>query len=329
MTDLYTNTPMTQRMDQARSVFGDNPADVARGIAGNMTNSPTFQEPLQDQKNALGAMQEIAAYDQQLGQKFQQGNQNATQQIQGNNAMLSNFASAGATPQETIAKGQQAMPATGYQTSFNGILSPFVPSGLASGQQQAATDVFNMASQTRAALEKTVGTEAQAYAEALRYALAQEQYEAERQRQLEQDKKASEAAEFERQLELIKMTGGSIYNPYDGKTYTIPAPEGANSGSFDIQSALSNLRGGTVQGSGITTDYAINPTNANQSFYRPPIESFEIEPAQSFNAPQTFGDTAKNLSMWNPLLGIPLATNKYLAQPLISALAGKQKNSSW
>lgn len=292
MPDLYTNNPMTQRLDQARSVFGDNPADVARGVASNMTNSPTFQEPLQGQKTALSAMDEIAAYDKQLASQFQQGNQQAMQATQQNNQMLSNFASAGATPQETIAKGQQNIPQTQYQT-YNGILSPFVSSGLASGQQQAATDTFNMATQTRSALEKTIGTEAQAYAEALRYALAQEELKVEQERAEQERLDQIEQQKWNREYELLSLTGGTIYNPWDGKTYTIPVPESAKSGTFDINSALQSMRtqNPQIQGSGTNSNYAINPYNAMQS--RPPLESFEKEPESS-----SFSVNPKNISKY-------------------------------
>lgn len=273
MTDIYTNTPMTQRMEQARSVFGDNPSDVARGVATNMTNSPTFQQPLQDQKNALGAMDQIAAYDKELAGKYQTGNQQATAQNQQQNAMLTSFAGAGATPQDTIAKGASAIPTTNYQ-SFNGILSPFVASGLASGQQQAATDTFDMASQTRSSLEKTVGTEAQAYAEALKYALAEEQYKVEQEQAKQKLIDDKEKEKWNREYELLKLTGGTIYNPWDEKTYTVPAPETSQNGTFDVQSALQLMRGSNpqIQGSGTTNEWAINPSNP-----RPPLESFEIQ----------------------------------------------------
>lgn len=273
MTDIYTNTPMTQRMEQARSVFGDNPSDVARGVATNMTNSPTFQQPLQDQKNALGAMDQIAAYDKELASKYQAGNQQATAQNQQQNTMLTNFAGAGATPQETIAKGASAMPITNYQ-NFNGILSPFVASGLVSGQQQAATDTFDLASQTRSSLEKAVGSEAQAYAEALKYALAEEALKAEQEAQKIAQEEEKEKEKWNREYELLKLTGGKIFNPWDGKTYTVPAPETSQNGTFDVQSALQLMRSSEpkIQGSGTTNEWEVNPSNV-----RPPLESFEIQ----------------------------------------------------
>lgn len=275
MPDLYTNTPMTQRLEQVRSIYGNDPSAVQAGIANAMTQSTPFQDTLQSQGNAVNAMQQIGEYDKQLMAKYTAGNQQQQQQQQQSNAMLTAFGSAGATPQDTINKAQAPIPATTLSEPVSGFLSPFVASGLASGQQNANKAVFDMATQTRSALQSAIGTEAKAYADALKYAIEQEQIKAEQERLAKEAEDQDAKDKFAREFELVKMTGGTIYNPYDGKTYTIPAPKTAKEGTFDIDAALQ-----TIKGKKITSSPNATPRT------RPPLSSFElpeIVPSQDVN----------------------------------------------
>jgi hypothetical protein len=268
MADIYTQPPMEQRLAEARSMFGDNPSAVQAGIATNMTNSATYQDPLKSQQNAMTAIQQVANYDKELAGKYQTGAQQTTAQIGANNALLTNFASAGATPAETIAKGQQAIPTT-QEMPVSGFLSPFVASGLATGQSNASKGVYDIATQTKSALDKIIGTEAQAYADALRYQIQQEQLKAEQERLIEEAKNQKIQNDFNAQIELLKLTGGSIVNPFDGKTYIIPKPKEDKTGTFDLASALEAIRSG---------GQTINQANS-----RPPISQFDI-PDESSSA---------------------------------------------
>lgn len=267
MTDIYTKTP-EEKLAQATSMFGKNPAAVQAGIAQNMTNSPTFQDTLSSQQNSVNAMQELANYDKQLAQQYQTGAQQAITNLQAKNQELSNYASGGADPNVIINKASQPAPAIDYTT--NGFLSPFVASKLATGQQQANYDVFNMAANTRKSLEAAIGSEARAYADALKYLLDQEQQQAEKDRLKKESEDQLAKEKFARELELVKMTGGSIYNPYDGKTYVIPVPKTAKEGTFDIKTALEELR--TANGT-----FDINTALDNiRTTDRPPLSSFDL-----------------------------------------------------
>lgn len=227
MTGTYTQ----QNIDSARSVFGDDPSAVARGVAATMTQSPTFQEPIQGQAGAIDALQQIKDYDMQLASQVNQGNTAQMQTGQAQTANLAAFGALGATPQETIAKAQGELPATEIRTPTSGLLSPFVASGLASGQSKAATDTYDTAAQTRSALTTAVGSEAKAYSDAIKY---------------ENDLKALEEKkkqqEFDNALNIAKLTGSSSFvNPIDGKSYNVSTTANMTSSEKERAGIIGNL----------------------------------------------------------------------------------------
>jgi len=200
MASTYTQ----ETLDKAVSQFGNDPVAVRAGIAQSMTAQVPMQEAIGGQATALDKMAQIADYDKQLAGQVTQANQAQMQANQANRATLGAYGSLGATPQETITKAQGALPATEMRAPTQGFLSPFVAEGLTTGEQTAQSGAFDLASQARGSIERAIGTEAQAYADALSYRNQKEQ----------QDLKNA--------IELAKLTGASKFiNPIDGKSYSI------------------------------------------------------------------------------------------------------------
>lgn len=202
---MPTGTYTQANIDNARSIFGDDPSAVARGVAQNMTQAPAMQEAIAGQGGAIDALGEIKAYDQELAGRVNQGNTAQMQNEQAQTQALANYGSAGATAQETINKGAQAIPELEMRAPTQGLLSPFVASSLSTGNVKAATDTYDLAAQTRAALTKAIGSEAENY-----YNVIKEQN---MQKELADAKK----------LDLIKAFGGDY--ELDGKTYHFDTPE--------------------------------------------------------------------------------------------------------
>ena len=214
-----------QNIDSARSAFGDNPSAVAAGVAKTMTQSPTFQAPIQAQGNAIDALGEIKAYDQKLSGQVTSANQAEQQAIQQRGVQLAQQGSLGATPQETIAKAQAPLPATVIRQPTQGLLSPFNAERLVSGQSKAATDTFDIAANTRAALTAAVGSEAEAYSRAIQYGNEKKALEAELERQRKQDQEKRDELAFNQAVTMAKLTGSSsIVDPRTGQTIDISQP---------------------------------------------------------------------------------------------------------
>lgn len=55
--------------------------------------------------------------------------------------------------------------------------------------------------------------------------------------------------DFDTEVELRKLTGGQVTDPFTGKMYTIPAPKVSKAGTFNVQQALQTMRSrGSVSG---------------------------------------------------------------------------------
>lgn len=213
-----------QRVQQLRSQVGDNPEAIRQAAGQQMIqNDQQLQESVQGQQAGVSALQQLAEYDQQLAGQVRQANQ---QQMQTDTARRAATTQMGAiNPNDaaaTIASGPvdfnvQQFGQT-YGPAQNAILSPFVASGMVSGQAQAAQGTYDLASQLRGSRERAIGSEADAIARIAASQIEKERLEAER-------KKAEELAKYESARDYAMLYGGTVRNPLTGQDEKYESPE--------------------------------------------------------------------------------------------------------
>jgi hypothetical protein len=218
-----------EKVKSYRSIVGDNPEAIRQAVADDMikTDQP-LQESITGQQDAI---QEMYKADQQYADLMRGSNQ-ANKQA---STFLTNMATKGAqagsfdpnNPQATIASGPadfnvQEMAQTPVA---NGILNPFVASGIASGQTNAAAGTFDLAAQQRGSRERAIGTEAESVAKIAAYQIEQERIQREIEEEKRKQEEARKLAEFERKRAYAQDYGGSVVDPTTGETFTYKSKE--------------------------------------------------------------------------------------------------------
>lgn len=213
----YTTGPVAERFRQAeeaaqRNTGMVNPETVRAALAEqSFDNDPRLNQALEGQQGALGAMQELEAFDRDLAQRQTQGNQQMTQNIQQMQAQEAQMGGFNPNdPSATIAQGPANFSTEEVlrQATPTSLISPFAASSIATGQQNANIDTFNLADLARQARERYLGSEITTLANA--YA---QQYESDLQNKQQQ---------FENAMALSKLTGQPFVDPYTGKSYDLP-----------------------------------------------------------------------------------------------------------
>jgi hypothetical protein len=219
-------------MDKALETLGGykaspTPAAVRQQSATQMiSQDQPLQEAMTAQQGAVGdlAIEKLRAADQQLAKNYQSNQQAQLAKTQAMQQELRSGAQTyGADPQKTIASGPLLIDLASFNqkyaptTSADQLLSPFVAEGIAGGEAQVSQDVYSLADLQRAARERIIGTESQAIADIYEYELAKKK---------EEEQKAAEdaAIKYETERDYAKLIGGSVVNPYTGKTEVYPAP---------------------------------------------------------------------------------------------------------
>lgn len=215
VTPTYTaDNAYEQRAKQYRSQVGDNPEAIRQAVAQEMTQSnQQLNEAIGGQKGALDAMNQMAAYDQQLAGQVRAGNVQAQQFQQSAQQQAAALGKTDATSAAaTIAQGpaQLDLSKFTYTPQEGTFLSPFVASQLVSGQQQAAQGQFDISAQQRGSLERAIGTEAESIAAIAQAQIAREEAERERQRQQALD-------QYNSDVSYAQVYGGTVVNPLTGK----------------------------------------------------------------------------------------------------------------
>lgn len=237
-----------ERVKQLRSQVGDNPEAIRQAVTSEkLSSDQPLQESIQGQQGSIDALGQLAEYDKQLADQVRGAN---TQQMQTTAARNTATTAMGAVDPSsaaaTIAQGPAQLDVKQFSQQYaptTGILSPFVASGLTSGQSQAATDTYSLASQLRGSRERIIGSEAAAYADVARAQIERDRIEEEKRRLEEERIRQDKERQFEIDLKYAQTYGGNIVDPISGKEYRFEKPKTEEEKKAEAEQSVFNKIG--------------------------------------------------------------------------------------